>query len=178
MTTHNNDDNDWLTTKEAQDLFKLAARTLQRYKNSGKVETRQRREKHGLQTYYRRSDLERLQAEQGSYEVKAPTLAPREEAPPHGQAALVPTAPPTQSLALGEKFLEILEAATGNSPKVRIAEKIILNLDDAAELTSFSKSYLLGEIKAGRLKAKKAGRGWHVTREALEAWKRNHWPTD
>lgn len=61
------------------------------------------------------------------------------------------------------------------SPAVRIAEKIILTLADAAALVSMSKQSLLAAIKNGELKAARQGRGWKVKRADLEHYAAKIW---
>ncbi len=53
---------------------------------------------------------------------------------------------------------------------IPVADKLMLTLADAAALTSLSKDHLSAAIHAGKLKAKKIGRGWKVKRDDLDGY--------
>jgi excisionase family DNA binding protein len=53
-----------------------------------------------------------------------------------------------------------------------LAQKLMLTLADAAALTSLSKDHLSDAIHAGKLKARKLGRGWKIKRDDLDLYVR------
>lgn len=66
----------------------------------------------------------------------------------------------------------LLPAAVGNEPQPRvpIESKILLTVAEAAELTSLSPSFVMKEVKEGRLKGRIIGRSYKVKRADLDAY--------
>jgi excisionase family DNA binding protein len=56
------------------------------------------------------------------------------------------------------------------APPVQLADKLTLNLAEAAQLSGLSRDHLRGAIGEKKLKAKIIGRGWRVKRDDLEAY--------
>jgi excisionase family DNA binding protein len=53
---------------------------------------------------------------------------------------------------------------------VPLADKLTLNLAEASALAGLSRGFLMGAVKAKKLKAAKRGRGWNVKRSDLDAF--------
>lgn len=66
-----------------------------------------------------------------------------------------------------ERFLVALEALGNHTPA---ADKLLLNIADAQQLTGLSRLFLLGAIKEEKLKAQKIGRGWKIKRKDLDIY--------
>ena len=62
---------------------------------------------------------------------------------------------------------QLLADRLSPAPRVPVERKVLLNLREAAEYSGMPKAWLLREIKAGELKAIKAG-GWRIRRSDLE----------
>ena len=61
---------------------------------------------------------------------------------------------------------QLLADRLSPAPRVPVERKVLLNLREAAEYSGMPKAWLLREIKAGELKAIKAG-GWRIRRSEL-----------
>jgi len=57
-------------------------------------------------------------------------------------------------------------------PQVLVGEKLLLDLAEAQALTGLSRGHLRAAIQSGELQAKRIGRGWKISRAALEAFVR------
>ncbi len=53
---------------------------------------------------------------------------------------------------------------------VPLADKLTLNLAEASALAGLSRGFLMGAIRAKKLKGAKRGRGWNVKRSDLDAF--------
>ena len=62
---------------------------------------------------------------------------------------------------------QLLADRLSPAPRVPVERKVLLNLREAAEYSGMPKAWLVREIKAGKLKAIKAG-GWRIRRLDLE----------
>lgn len=51
-----------------------------------------------------------------------------------------------------------------------ISEKLLLNIEEVTAFTGLSSTVIRKEIKEGRLKAIKIGKGWRMKKEDLEMW--------
>lgn len=73
-------------------------------------------------------------------------------------------------VAIGE-HLEARDTGTGqDKPRVSIAEKMLLDLEEAHQLSGLSRDDLRAALKAGALRGKKIGRGWKTTPGALQSY--------
>ena len=68
---------------------------------------------------------------------------------------------------------EFPDFTTNEQPKrepVRIAEKLMLSIDECRVLSGLPESFIRKAIKANELKAQKIGRGLKVSRKTLDKW--------
>jgi excisionase family DNA binding protein len=69
-----------------------------------------------------------------------------------------------------EMRVRMLAAFEAMASPVRITDKLILSLTEAALLSGLSRGHLLTSIHDDKLKAKIIGRGWRVKRDDLDAY--------
>ncbi|GAB1538082.1 hypothetical protein NUACC21_07390 [Scytonema sp. NUACC21] len=66
--------------------------------------------------------------------------------------------------------IETLLARTGEDTRVRVAEKLLLTIAEAQELTGLSRQVLREAINKEKLKAKVIGRSWRIKRANLDEY--------
>lgn len=175
-------DDEELTKEEAAAYLGVHPRTLNRYTEANRISSRVEPHKYGQKAFWRKSDLDRLKAEL----TDKPTVhRPRAEetATPHAsegtsesKTLALASSNPTAIEQLLAAMLERLQQPTpppAPTSEVAIKDKLVLTLEEAAKLVSYSRSFLAEEIHAGRLKARKTGRGWRIKRTDLEEYVEN-----
>jgi excisionase family DNA binding protein len=150
---------DWPTIKETIRRTGMSERTLYR-----------RMQDDSLRQAYRKvpgrkpilvlhpEDVERLEAET----VKPVALPPELIEVP----ATVPTGGKPATAGWVAELAAMAKDFLQERPPVRLSEKFMLTLDEAAELSGFSKSYLKRAISEGQLPYKK-DRGYKILRDHL-----------
>jgi excisionase family DNA binding protein len=164
---------DLMTKQEAAQYLQVSTKAIQRYTDRKLLHvTYRKRPKGGQDAVYQTSEVVKL----------------KEQMAQIGTLRTVKTQPPPLDTSTSKALVQVSKqtalqrrrettpplAATA-SPAVRIAEKIILTLADAAALVSMSKQSLLAAIKKGELKAARQGRGWKVKRADLEHYAAQVW---
>jgi excisionase family DNA binding protein len=155
------DDKKTMDKKAVAAALSITKRQVETYASQGRLgEVTYIRGRTGRQAMFDETEVERLKGE-----LEAPDRAlmmPRSDA----GAASGLVAPADR-----ERFIAALEALATQRRGVGfgayISEKIVLTLKDAVALTSLSEDTLYAAIKAGKLNAKKIGKGWKIKRSDL-----------
>lgn len=176
-----------MTKKEAQDLLGVSERTLDGYVKKYNLTVQYVPGKTGRRADYDEGELtrlkEQLEAPQSSATgVSAPSSDGNESAlalaPQSGVAVpLRPSAAPAGGaqffVIAAEDFPALAQAfgtPSGEEEVVPLSHRLTLDLDGAAAVSGFSRGFIREAISTGALPAKKIGRGWKISRKALEAW--------
>ena len=147
----------WKTKAEAAEIPKCSEKTIQsagQPKANPKADALESRTAGAasVQSGRHRGDQDQMEAFPVAAERSAPgaILAPRD----------------TAVSTVGE-LAQLLADRLSPAPRVPVERKVFLNLREAAEYSEMPKAWLVREIKAGKLKAIKAG-GWRIRRADLE----------
>lgn len=154
----------WLTKAQAAEAIGVSTKTIEKFADDGKLQqTEWKRPEGGPRiVVYHPRDVERLRKERNP------------DAPAFVLPMLTDDKPASSSKAVAvrrqqpspEQFIQILAAAVGASQstsqtsqkQVRLAERLYLTVDQAAEYTGLGVSYIRRQVAEGRLKpAKGAG---------------------
>ncbi len=162
------------TKQEAADYLGISVRTLMRLTGNGIAHLPKRRPTDP--TLYGETELDRYKADlENVTRHVSPVVTPDTVAPSQALQPLVSN----QGIAiLREVVKEVLEATQAQgkdiSAQVRITEKLMLSLPEAARLSGVPVEVLRAAVKAGKLKVVgSAGRGFgKVKREVLEVFVR------
>lgn len=157
-----------MNKEQAAKFLGVSVRTLQRHTAAGRISAKYLPGKQGHQAVYDRAELERFKTELAEVTPYVrPTVAPVTNGT--GSTALAPIQPNyAEKLAAALEALK--EALRPAAPPVPLSEKLMLTLAEAAQLSGLSRGFLLGSIKARKLKAQILGRGWKIKRSDLETF--------
>jgi excisionase family DNA binding protein len=140
----------------------LSIRSVERYINLAQVVPAVKGSGRGKQAKFRREDVDKITA---AYKAAA-------ERRENQSMALTTTkyVRDTSVARVVETVLAVDEARARILPRVSIPEKLTLSLLEASELSGLSKNILLEAINENKLKGRIIGRGWRITRAALDAY--------
>lgn len=163
-----------MTKQEAMEFLGISKKTLERYVTKGMIKVSYIKGKTNNVGIYDEQQLIQLK-EQLAQPIQAPAIARPQKASialsstasiaSTAVQALVPAAATVFDVAPETRKEVLFTVST-----VRASVQLALTLEDAAMLTRLSRQYLSSDIKAGKLKAAKRGRGWHIKRSDLEAY--------
>jgi excisionase family DNA binding protein len=161
-----------MTKTEAAKALGVSEKTVSRYLAAGRLPSRYVMGKTGKQLDFEAADVEKLKAE-----LAAPVevvTAPRTSRDSTTLARLDSPSGAAQVEALARLVRAVVDAGQGeprqDAARVSIAEKMLLSLDEAAQLSGVSRGQLRAAIHSGQLSARIVGRGFKVQPSALKAW--------
>jgi excisionase family DNA binding protein len=174
-----------MNKKDAANYLGISPRTLEWHTKQGNVGVRYVKGKTGDVADYDDGELRALKAKLDGH--RAPRAAvvreghESSETEPRSLARLADLQPDqfaemlarAYSAGVGEvmqRLPALLPPADGNAPAVPLADKLTLNLTEAAQLSGLSRAHLRQAIGERKLKARIIGRGWRVKRSDLEAY--------
>lgn len=170
--------------KQAAAFLSVTVRSLQRYTAQGKISARYRKTKGGEEADYDEQELTLLKATLTGESMVRPAVAPATLA---DELRDVVTPQLVGSLnEFGGRLIEAIDALrcpvqpallsaapeVEPQPRVPVESKIMLTVAEAAQLASLSPSFVMKEIKQGKLKGKIVGRGYKVKRADMDAYVR------
>jgi excisionase family DNA binding protein len=169
-----------MNKKEAAEFLGVSTRAIERYAAKGKISVSYSKNKTGQSlAEFNDDDLKRIKDElqQPPYMQRpaVETMIPdkhdiSDSGNGRGSQALMPRNlvdfAELLSVGIGKQIL----ATQTNGGPVPISDKLTLSLSDASHLSGLSRGFLLGAIKARKLKAAKRGRGWNIKRLDLDAY--------
>ena len=146
--------------REAAELLGLSTRGIERAVRRGHLTVLYRDSKHGKQAWFKTPELERLKQIQQSRDPVGFTsgIPPR---PAMSGAPAVGTLVPMVEMESRHKGRD--REAKG----VPIADRLTLTVDDAVQLSGLPRSFIAGNIHAGKLKAIRIGRRHFIKRADL-----------
>lgn len=159
----------WLTKQQAADAIGVSTKTIEKFTDDGKLQQAEWKRPEGgprIVVYHPR-DVERLSKERNPDAHPFVLPAADEKPAAHTSKAVAVRQPNT------EQFMQALAAAVGgasqNSQKqaeVRLAERLYLTIEQAADYTGLGVGYLRRQISEGKLELMKGAgpRGADVLR--------------
>jgi excisionase family DNA binding protein len=157
---------------EAAEFLNVSTRALERYVAAGRVASFYERGKTGKVLAFDADELERFKTELEAPTSRAIALPDKAPTQPTSRALAKPDG---AANAFNADALVVLAQLISDSvrqaaPVVPIDAKLLLSLAEAQALTGLSRNTLRAAIDAGKLKAKRIGRGWKVKRRDLDSW--------
>ena len=150
----------WKTKAEAAEILKCSEKTISRLADQKRIQKVMRRNPgRRAQPVFNPDDIEAIRSDQDQIEA-FPMAAARST--PGSALARRDTAVSRVGV-----LAQLLADQLSPAPRVPVERKVLLNLREASEYSGMPKAWLLREIKAGKLKAIKAG-GWRIRRSDLE----------
>jgi excisionase family DNA binding protein len=157
--------------KEAAEFLGVSERAIERYTAKGKLNPKYEKAQGGGQiAYFDEKELKALksQMEQPKAAPSPVKRIPQQEDKQKTDTALTLRASaPNLAQMFAAAFQAYKETEQGS---VAVTDKLTLALDEASILAGLSKSYLVADIHAKKLKAAKRGRGWNIKRADLDAY--------
>jgi excisionase family DNA binding protein len=156
-----------MNKKEVADALGVSVRLVERYSSEGRLgEVRYVRGKTGKQADYDQDSVEALKRDLET--IDYPTNSP---------AAGVVGALELRRGSQAEQFAEMIARLVTQAPQrpeqtrtTDLAAKLMLNLNEAAQLAGLSRGILRDAISQKKLKARILGRGFKIKKTDLEAW--------
>lgn len=157
----------WLTKPQAAEAIGCSTKTVEQLAKEGRIE----------RAYYKRPETG---ATISVYHPKEVARIRKERNPDAAAFVLPEVSENSESAAVAirqavrtDDFLQAIAAIAAGSQNsqntVRIAEKLYLTLDQAAQLSGLPRSYIRAQMSAGALAAIKTGAGWRIKRADLAA---------
>jgi excisionase family DNA binding protein len=145
-----------MNKKEVSEFLGVSTRLVEKYSSEGRIgEVTYVRGKTGKQAEYDREAVEKLK-----FALESPDTALAAKSP--------------DARLFVASLVEALQSRDEpRSASVRVAEKPLLKLDEAAALTGLSRQILRDAIKAEELKAKLIGRAYRIKRDDLDEFIKN-----
>jgi excisionase family DNA binding protein len=158
--------------REAAEMLGVSTRGIERAVRRGQLNVQYHDSKHGKKAWFRPVDLERYQRRQEARVPMGFTALPVQQLPPPGPGpspspmigAVVPVVD-MESWPRKDKDKDKRKQADNPVP---IADRLTLKLHEAVQLSGLPHSYILENIRSGKLKAIRIGRVWHIKRSNLE----------
>jgi excisionase family DNA binding protein len=147
--------------REAAQMLGVSTRAIERAVRRGQLAVQYRDSKHGKKAWFRPADLHGYRRHQ---EERSPMgftpLTPKQVLPPNPTVgALVP-------MVEIESWPKKGKHKPSDNP-VPIADRLTLRLNEAVQLSGLPHTYILENIRSGKLKAIRIGRAWHIKRSDL-----------
>lgn len=155
---------DLKSKREAAELLGISTRGVERAVRRGHLTVQYRDSKHGKKAWFRPTDLDRYKRHQQARE-------------PLGFTSGIPGQPPGPGPHVGTLIpmveIEPRQRKARRHDMVPIADRLALNLDEAAQLSGLPRSFILHSIHSGKLYSIKIGRSQYVKRTDLNRFVRS-----
>jgi hypothetical protein len=153
-----------LNKKQAQEFLGISDRTLERYVKERKISVKYINTNKGKSPIFDSDELERFKLEKQAV-THSPAIVKQGTTSP--ETVLTEFVANPEISAAAQICLEVV----ARSQLINVLrQKMLLNLGESSALSGLSKSWLVGEIKKGRLKAKKLGNGWKIRVTDLQVY--------
>jgi excisionase family DNA binding protein len=147
--------------REAAELLGLSTRGVERAVRRGQLSVVYRDSKHGKKAWFSPQELGRYREIQ---QARGPV----------GFTSGIPFRPPGNSPQVGS-LIPTVDMEPRREPELKqqanvvpIADRLTLNVDETAQLSGLPRSFIVKSIHAGKLKAIRIGRSYHVKRKDLD----------
>ena len=161
--------------REAAEMLGVSTRGIERAVRRGQLTVQYRDSKHGKKAWFRPVDLEHYRSRQDARSPMGFTPAAIQQLPPPGPA---PGPGPTIGAVVPVVDMELWprkhkdKRNQADNP-VPIADRLTLRLPEAVQLSGLPQTYILENIRSGKLKAIRIGRAWHIKRSDLSEFVQN-----
>ncbi len=157
---------------EAAEFLNVSTRALERYAAAGRIVGHYERGKTGKVLAFDADELQRFKTELEAPTSRAIALPDKAPTQPTSRALARPDgAANALSIDVLGAFAQLIhDNARQTTTSVPIEAKLLLSLLEAQALSGLSRNTLRAAIDAGKLKAKRIGRGWKVKRRDLDSW--------
>jgi excisionase family DNA binding protein len=149
---------EWKSKREAAELLGLSTRGVERAVRRGHLTVLYRDSKHGKQAWFRGPELERYKQ---IHEARGPV----------GFTSGIPGQPPGPTIGTLIPMVEMeprrRKRGGREAEPVPIGERLTLGVADAVQLSGLPRSFIVENIRRGKLKAIKIGRQHYVKRSDL-----------
>ena len=148
--------------REAAELLGISTRGVERAVRRGHLAVQYRDSKHGKKAWFRPIDLDRYKRQQQTRE-------------PLGFTSGIPGQPPGPHVGTLIPMVEIepRHRRARAHESVAVADRLTLNLDEAAQLSGLPRSFIAQSICSGKLHSIKIGRRHYVKRSDLNRFVQN-----
>ena len=152
--------------REAAEMLGVSTRGIERAVRRGQLTVHYRDSKHGKKAWFRPTELERYRRHQEARVPVGFTAAAVQQLPP------LPSPGPTPTIGAVVPMVDMEPWPTKDKRKsshnpVPIADRLTLRVNEAVQLSGLPHTYILENIHAGKLKAIRIGRAWHIKRSDL-----------
>jgi len=152
-------------------MLGVSTRGIERAVRRGQLAVLYRDSKHGKKAWFRSVDLEHYQRRQEARSPMGFTPLPVQQFPPPGPG---PAPSPTIGAVIPVVDMDDWPRKDRNKDKrkqadnpVPIVDRLTLRLHEAVHLSGLPQSYILENIRSGKLKAIRIARVWHIKRADL-----------
>jgi len=161
--------------REAAEMLGVSTRGIERAVRRGQLTVQYRDSKHGKKAWFRPVDLERYRLHQEARIPVGFTTPAVQQLPPPGPG---PGPGPTIGAVIPVVDMETWPRKRKDKGKqvdnpVPIADRLTLRVNEAVQLSGLPHTYILENIRAGKLKAIRIGRSWHIKRSDLSEFVQN-----
>ena len=182
-----------MTKKEVMDFLGVSDRTVENYTAKGLLTVKYESGKTRPIAIYDEEEITKLKEKMASQtnKVHSPktqssepltnTEIPNGENPESNKALILAATKPItagfQQMAITiDKLTQTVEyIRTNKAVAVPIESKVILTLNEASAILNLSKKKLIADIKNGKLKAAKEGKGWKIRRKDIDFYAESLW---
>ncbi len=141
--------------REAAEMLGVSTRGIERAVRRGQLTAQYRDSKHGKKAWFRATDLERYRCHQEARVPMGFTASPT--------GPMVGTVVPVVDI---EPWPSKDKRKPSHNP-VPIVDRLTLRVNEAVQLSGLPHTYILQNIRSGKLKAIRIGRAWHIKRSDL-----------
>ena len=155
--------------REAAEMLGVSTRGIERAVRRGQLTVQYRDSKHGKKAWFKPVELERYRLHQEARSPVGFTMPAFEQLPPPGPG---PGPGPTIGAVIPVVDMETWPRKRKDKDKqadnpVPVADRLTLRLHEAVQLSGLPQTYILENIRSGKLKAIRIGRAWHIKRSDL-----------
>lgn len=156
-----------MNKKEAAEYLNVSTRAIERYTSKGRLTPKYEQGRTGPAPVYDQAQLDELKKEMDAPAQHQPVMRDKPAKSDKGDSATTALARRVDLSA----FIEAIQSTRSSQPSISdLSAKLLLKLDEAAQLTGLSRGHLREAINAGKLKARIIGRAWRVKRTDLDAY--------
>jgi excisionase family DNA binding protein len=153
--------------REAAEMLGVSTRGIERAVRRGQLAVQYRDSKHGKKAWFRPVDLERYQRRQETRVPMGFTSLPVQQLPPPGPGPTIGAVIPVVDMDDWPRKNKDKDKRKHDDNPVPIADRLTLRLQEAVQLSGLPHSFLLENIRQGKLKAITIGRRHYVKRADL-----------
>lgn len=155
-----------MNKQEAAQYLGCSVRAIERYVQQGKISCRYEKGKTNKVAVFDEVELDRFKKELEQPLIKPSFDEPRQMSP-EAQSTLAIFSDERGEVGEVDRLSSIIELLL-KGQSVRVADKLLLTISEAQELTGLSREYLKQAIASGDLSSKKIGKAWRIKRIDLE----------